>query len=148
MRKELVVYALNMAVYRQRPKAVVHHSDHGPQYTSIAFRKRCSETGITMSMGSVGDCYDTRCAKASTPLSSASFSCKPIQDAARGIACDLRLHQGLELSASASLSTRLPSAEQLRTPNEQSGVVSNQNNSTKPSQHQTDLCTAARHALD
>ncbi len=58
MRKELVVDALNMAIYRRRPKAVVHHSDHGSQYTSIAFGKRCSEAGVTMSMGSVGDCYD------------------------------------------------------------------------------------------
>jgi putative transposase len=58
MRKELVVDALNMAIYRRRPKAVVHHSDHGSQYTSIAFGKRCSEVGVTMSMGSVGDCYD------------------------------------------------------------------------------------------
>ena len=58
MRKELVVDALNMAIYRRRPKAVVHHSDHGSQYTLIAFGKRCTEAGVTMSMGSVGDCYD------------------------------------------------------------------------------------------
>jgi len=58
MRKELVVDALNMAIYRRKPKGVVHHSDHGSQYTSIAFGKRCSEAGVTMSMGSVGDCYD------------------------------------------------------------------------------------------
>jgi len=58
MRKELVVDALNMAVFRRRPKAVVHHSDHGSQYTSIAFGKRCSEAGVTMSMGSIGDCFD------------------------------------------------------------------------------------------
>ena len=58
MRKELVVDALNMAIYRRRPEAVVHHSDHGSQYTSIAFGKRCKEAGVTMSMGSIGDCYD------------------------------------------------------------------------------------------
>ncbi len=58
MRKELVVDALNMAIYRRKPKAVVHHSDHGSQYTSIAFGKRCQEAGVTTSMGSVGDCYD------------------------------------------------------------------------------------------
>jgi len=58
MRKELVVDALNMAIYRRRPKSVLHHSDHGSQYTSIAFGKRCSEAGVTMSMGSVGACYD------------------------------------------------------------------------------------------
>lgn len=58
MRKELVVDALDMAIFRRHPKGVVHHSDHGSQYTSIAFGKRCKEAGITMSMGSVGDCYD------------------------------------------------------------------------------------------
>jgi putative transposase len=40
MRKELVVDALNMAIFRRKPAAVVHHSDHGSQYTSIAFGKR------------------------------------------------------------------------------------------------------------
>ena len=50
MRKELVVDALNMAIFRRRPNAVVHHSDHGSQYTSIAFGKRCSQAGVTMSM--------------------------------------------------------------------------------------------------
>jgi putative transposase len=58
MRKELVVDALNMAIYRRNPKSVVHHSDQGSQYTSIAFGKRCREAGISPSMGSVGDCYD------------------------------------------------------------------------------------------
>ena len=38
--------------------AVIHHSDHGAQYTSIAFGKRCREADVTLSMGSVGDCYD------------------------------------------------------------------------------------------
>jgi len=58
MRKELVVDALDMAIFRRRPKAVVHHSDHGSQYTSIAFGKRCKEAGVTTSMGSIGDCFD------------------------------------------------------------------------------------------
>ena len=47
--------ALDMAL---TPAAVIHHSDHGAQYTSIAFGKRCREAGVTLSMGSVGDCYD------------------------------------------------------------------------------------------
>ncbi len=40
------------------PEQVVHHSDHGTQYTSIAFGKRCREAGVRPSMGSIGDCYD------------------------------------------------------------------------------------------
>lgn len=58
MRKELVLDALNMAIYRRKPRGVVHHSDQGSQYTSIAFGQRCKEAGILTSMGSVGDCYD------------------------------------------------------------------------------------------
>ena len=58
MRADLVVDALNMALFRRNPKNVIHHSDHGSQYTSIAFTKRCDKNGVTMSMGSVGDCYD------------------------------------------------------------------------------------------
>jgi putative transposase len=58
LRTELVLDALNMALYRRRPKNVIHHSDQGCQYTSIAFGKRCAEAGVRPSMGSVGDCYD------------------------------------------------------------------------------------------
>jgi putative transposase len=58
MRAELVVDPLNMALHRRNPKVVVHHSDHGSQYTSFAFTKRCEQFGVTMSMGTVGDCYD------------------------------------------------------------------------------------------
>ena len=58
LRTELVLDALNMALYRRQPKNVIHHSDQGCQYTSITFGKRCQEAGVRPSMGSVGDCYD------------------------------------------------------------------------------------------
>jgi putative transposase len=58
LRTELVLDALDMAIFRRRPNGVVHHSDQGTQYTSIAFGNRCREAGIRPSMGSVGDCYD------------------------------------------------------------------------------------------
>ena len=58
LRTELVLDALNMALYRRQPANVIHHSDQGCQYTSIAFGKRCAEAGVRPSMGSVGDCYD------------------------------------------------------------------------------------------
>ncbi len=58
MRAELVLDALDMAIHNRKPKGVIHHSDQGSQYTSIAFGKRCEEAGIRPSMGSVGDCYD------------------------------------------------------------------------------------------
>ena len=58
LRTELVLQALNMALYQRRPSEVIHHSDQGCQYTSIAFGKRCDEAGVRPSMGSVGDAYD------------------------------------------------------------------------------------------
>ena len=37
---------------------LVHHSDAGSQYTSIAFSKELREAGITGSIGTVGDALD------------------------------------------------------------------------------------------
>jgi putative transposase len=58
LRTELVNDALEMAVRQRRPRGVIHHSDQGSQYTSLAFGKRCREANVRPSMGSVGDCYD------------------------------------------------------------------------------------------
>lgn len=58
LRTELVLEALNMALGQRRPQGVIHHSDQGTQYTSIAFGQRCREAGVRPSMGSVGDCFD------------------------------------------------------------------------------------------
>ena len=58
LRTELVLDALEMAIWKRQPSGVIHHSDKGSQYTSIAFGKRCKEAGIVPSTGSVGDCYD------------------------------------------------------------------------------------------
>lgn len=58
LKTELVVAALNMALDQRRPSEVIHHSDQGTQYTSIAFGQRCRQAGVRPSMGSVGDCFD------------------------------------------------------------------------------------------
>ena len=58
LHSQLVLDALNMAIWQRRPQQVIHHSDHGTQYTSLAFGARCSQVGVRPSMGSVGDCYD------------------------------------------------------------------------------------------
>jgi putative transposase len=54
----LVLQALEMALGQRRPTNVIHHSDQGTQYTSIAFGVRCKQAGVRPSMGSVGDAYD------------------------------------------------------------------------------------------
>jgi putative transposase len=60
---QLVLDALNMALWQRRPSGVIHHSDHGSQYTAVAFGKRCGEAGVRPSMGSVGDAYDNAMAE-------------------------------------------------------------------------------------
>jgi putative transposase len=63
LRTELMLAAIDMAITMRRPKEVIHHSDHGCQYTSYAFGKRCREAGIMPSMGTVGDAYDNAMAE-------------------------------------------------------------------------------------
>jgi putative transposase len=58
LKTTLVLQALEMALGQRRPTAVIHHSDQGTQYTSIAFGIRCKQAGVRPSMGSVGDAYD------------------------------------------------------------------------------------------
>lgn len=65
LRTELVLDALAMAIRARRPAAgLVHHSDHGCQYTSLAFGQHLHEAEIRPSMGSVGDCFDNAVAEA------------------------------------------------------------------------------------
>ncbi len=59
LRTELVVDALEMAVWRRKPAAgLVHHSDRGVQYTALSFGKRLEEAGIVPSMGRAGSALD------------------------------------------------------------------------------------------
>ena len=56
---DLVTDALVMAFNRRRPdRRVVHHSDRGAAYTSVAFSQRVAELDLDQSFGSTGDCYD------------------------------------------------------------------------------------------
>lgn len=63
MTSDLVLAALNMAYRQRRPQGVIHHSDQGSQYTSVAFGQRCEKLGVRPSMGSVGDAYDNAMAE-------------------------------------------------------------------------------------
>lgn len=64
MRSELVVEALQMALARRRPEpGLVHHSDMGAQYVSLAFGQQARDAGIAVSMGSKGDAYDNAVAE-------------------------------------------------------------------------------------
>lgn len=66
LRAELVCDALDMAVWRRRPKknsGLVHHANHGTQYTSWAFGQRLRAAGLLGSMGGVGDALDNAMAE-------------------------------------------------------------------------------------
>jgi len=65
MRSELVVDALQMAIWRRRPPPgqTIAHSDHGSTYTSWAFGRRLRGAGLLGSMGSIGDCFDNSVAE-------------------------------------------------------------------------------------
>ena len=58
LKTQLVLDALDMALWNRQPDAVIHHSDQGSQYTSYAFGQRCARMGVRPSVGSVGDCFD------------------------------------------------------------------------------------------
>lgn len=56
---DLVIDALLMAFRRRRPdRRLVHHSDRGAAYTSLALSERLLDLGLAQSFGSVGDCFD------------------------------------------------------------------------------------------
>jgi putative transposase len=64
LRSELVIEAVDMAVWRRRPLGdLIHHSDQGSQYGSLAFGRRLREAGLLGSMGSRGDCFDNATAE-------------------------------------------------------------------------------------
>lgn len=61
----LVTSALEQALFTRRrtrfeftAEGLLHHSDAGSQYTSLAFTEALAEAGITGSIGSVGDALD------------------------------------------------------------------------------------------
>lgn len=56
----LPLQALNQAIETAKGSLneLVHHSDHGSQYVSIAYHERLRDAGIDESTGTVGDSYD------------------------------------------------------------------------------------------
>ena len=64
LRSELVLAALDAAIASRQPEpGLVHHSDRGTQYTSLAFSERLAGAGIAPSMGSPGTAYDNALAE-------------------------------------------------------------------------------------
>lgn len=64
LRSELVFEVVNIALWRQQPTTgVIHRSDRGSQYTSLAVGQRLREAGLRASMESRGDCFDNAMAE-------------------------------------------------------------------------------------
>jgi len=62
---DLVLSSLEYALASREvePGRLVHHADHGCQYTSIKLTTRLQRAGIDASIGSVGDSYDNALAE-------------------------------------------------------------------------------------
>jgi len=68
MKTALVLDALEQALWTRRDSAgdlagLIHHTDAGSQYTSIAFTERLAAAGVSASVGTVGDAYDNALAE-------------------------------------------------------------------------------------
>ena len=69
MKTALVLDALEQALWTRRRDGsrdlagLVHHTDAGSQYTSIAFTERLAAAGVSASVGTVGDAYDNALAE-------------------------------------------------------------------------------------
>ncbi|WP_158558472.1 MULTISPECIES: IS3 family transposase [unclassified Streptomyces] len=62
---DLVLTSLEYALASREvePGRLIHHADHGCQYTSVKLTTRLVRAGIEASMGSVGDSYDNALAE-------------------------------------------------------------------------------------
>ena len=113
---DIVLAALNMALAVRKPKSVIHHSDQGSQYTSIAFGNRCREAGVRPSMDRLATPTTMlwrelfRHARMRTP------GPPPLQDPGRGAHGRVRLHRRLLQSTAQALGARLSVAYGVRAP--------------------------------
>jgi putative transposase len=126
LKAQLVLDAMNMAIAQRRPQDVIHHSDQGSQYTSIAFGLRCKEAGVRPSMGSVGD--TGACPRAGRARPGGQCDVREllrdarmrvarqaqVPDQGRGQNGNLPVHRGLVQSGTAAFRPWLPAAHQLR----------------------------------
>ena len=116
LRAELVLDALEMAIGQRRPRAVIHHSGRGSQYTSLAFGNRCAAAGVRPSMGSVGDAYDNAMAESLfSTLECELLAPRCFTSQADARVAIFQLDRGLVQSGAPALRARLQIASDLRT---------------------------------
>ncbi len=113
LKADLVVDALGMATTRRRPgPGLIHHSDRGGQYRSLAFGRTLRDSGILASMGSRGNAYDNAaCESFMASIKTELAQASDLQNQRRSPVGGLQLHRGVLQPSSAG--TRL-SATYLR----------------------------------
>ena len=115
LKTQLVLDALNMALTQRQPANVIHHSDQGSQYTSVAFGLRCKEACVRPSMGSVGDAYDNAmCESFFATLECELLDRQKFRTKAEARMAIFQFIEGVVQSRPAALRPRLPIADQLR----------------------------------
>ena len=57
--QQVALTALQMAMTHRRPRpGLIHHTDQGATYTSVAYQRQLVQTGLLASMSRKGNCYD------------------------------------------------------------------------------------------
>ena len=57
--QHVALAALHMAMTHRCPRpGLIHHTDQGATYTSVAYQRRLTQTGLVASMSRKGNCYD------------------------------------------------------------------------------------------
>lgn len=57
--QHVALTALHMALAHRRPRpGLIHHTDQGATYTSVAYQRRVNQVGLITSMSRKGNCYD------------------------------------------------------------------------------------------
>ena len=116
LRTELVLSALNMAIGQRRAKGVVHHSDHGTQYTSIDLRPSLQGSRGATVDGNGGRCLRQRHVRELLRDAGMRAARAPaLRNEGRGAHGDLRVHRRLVQPNPASFGPRANLAHRVRT---------------------------------
>ena len=72
--QHLALKALQMALTHRRPQSgLIHHTDQGATYTSVAYQRQLRQTGLVASMSRKGNCFDNFRAK---NVAASSLQCR------------------------------------------------------------------------
>jgi putative transposase len=122
LRTELVVDALEMAVWRRKPAAgLVHHSDRGVQYTALSFGKRLEEAGIVPSMGRAGSALDNAVSESFVYPQMRARPSAALSHPGGRQKCRLRVSRSFLQPEAAAFLARLPEPGELRRTRDEGG---------------------------